>query len=82
MAVSCSCTRIGGGGLEEQRREERPISVEAHGKSWLEHDLTTVKLGSTIARIKRHMSVVCLARVEKHSFVSVWSFKRCSSLTM
>jgi hypothetical protein len=32
-----------GGRLEEQRREKRPISVEAHWKSWLEHDLTMVK---------------------------------------
>ena len=23
--------------------KERPIPVEAHGKSWLEHDLTTAK---------------------------------------
>ena len=30
------------GGLKEQRREKRPISVKAHGKSWLEHDQTTV----------------------------------------
>ncbi len=43
MAGSCLCRRTKGGNADEQRREKRPISVEAHGKSWLEHDLTTVK---------------------------------------
>jgi hypothetical protein len=41
--VAVCADALKGGGLEEQRREKRPISVEAHGRSWLEHDLTTVK---------------------------------------
>ena len=41
-SVAVCADALEGGGLEEQRREKRPISVEAHWKSWLEHDLTRV----------------------------------------
>jgi hypothetical protein len=51
--------------LEEQRRERRPISVKAHGKSWLEHDQTTVnKVGQIRINntAKCHLSVVVVER--------------------
>jgi hypothetical protein len=44
MACSCLCRRTQR--VVDWRNsdfEKRSISVEAHGKSWLEHDLTTVK---------------------------------------
>ena len=42
-SVAVGAHALKGGGLEEQR-EKRPISAEAHGKSWLEYGLITNKI--------------------------------------